>query len=909
MPPKLNRVQGVNAKIPASAVPQGDPRRRARQELVGDTDQPAATCKVVRKLRRPKLTMSSTVEDVLLEGSTSRTNMKLNDFIRRHIDPGAAVVEIYNVPMEAFFQKPDAYVKDKQLVVKILNLDEYKVLKDIYRLHRNRIYTLALWKEFRQIKIFNIGSNAKNKLDAAVNDAESAQGGIQVGRRRGEVRAVATINIHEPVNQAESRFVQEETQLEVVHGNSAVNVVDQGRQAQRGTGDGVARISAASGTAEKGEALWPQWTMSSTVEEILLEGSTNRHNMKLNDFLRSNVGGRAAVDEDHNVTMEVFVQEPDAYVQDQNLLRMIFNLTEYQVYKLHHEGVVSLEEWRDYERKDTVTPFAKGKINRVLTQVQIEEKKAIREEEERTRREEEERLRRTQEMKFTISTTIEDVLFRGEFRYKEVRLNEFLKRELDGRGVVDTNRNVLLGEFFKDPARYIRDAGVLNEIQTSDAYLRMEIAVRHEAIFEEDVRKLLDKSVNNLLGWSKAAAEVKEGVHNFTKNSLDAALEELRRQTTEAAIILEGLYESVYNAKWHHVVELPGGEKQKTGTGMVVKEGEPPHSWTYKAVGDTLEKDDGAEQSGAAPPRLMVLTSDKGWPYTLNAPHGCGNDLCVNCEVDRVWQIVRKDIAEWFSNFDLSRYPSPMRRVLIGTPGIGKSMAAGSYLLYQLLHYDVEKLQVVVHCFGETAYVFDKIAQTVTKCKDKTATESAVDGLWLRGMKGYIIYDVAKKGTPPDTNFAPASGWGMIVVSSPKVSNYDEWAKQLKAKRIIMNCPDEVDVKAMCAWMKRDVTKDEQANYWKMVKTHMDEVGPIPRYIFDETKYIGRSGAVQFALYSIKELTMKEYFSRGGELPWYSEDPFHELVKIIREIYADSEIFFNEPICVFTTRKKHLKFT
>ncbi|EKF29536.1 retrotransposon hot spot (RHS) protein, putative [Trypanosoma cruzi marinkellei] len=295
----------------------------------------------------------------------------------------------------------------------------------------------------------------------------------------------------------------------------------------------------------------------------------------------------------------------------------------------------------------------------------------------------------------------------------------------------------------------------------------MEIAVIHEAILQKDVRELLDRGVNNLLGWSKAAAAVKAGVHNFTKNSLDAALEELRRQTTEAAIKLEGLYESVYDAKWSHVVEPSDGEKQKTGTGMVVREGEPPHSWTYKKVGGILEKYDGVQQSGAAPPRLMVLTSDKGWPYTLNASQGPIKDFFVNCEVDRVWQIVSSDLTEWFDNFDLSRNPSPLLRLLIGTPGIGKSMAAGSYLLYQLLHCNVEKIRVV-HCFGDTAYVFDKTAQTVTQYEGAIASKIVVRSFWQRGMKGYIIYDVAKKGTPPDKTFFAPQRIGHDCVVTPK---------------------------------------------------------------------------------------------------------------------------------------------
>ncbi|RNC51811.1 retrotransposon hot spot (RHS) protein, partial [Trypanosoma cruzi] len=103
----------------------------------------------------------------------------------------------------------------------------------------------------------------------------------------------------------------------------------------------------------------------------------------------------------------------------------------------------------------------------------------------------------------------------------------------------------------------------------------------------------------------------KASAHEVTKRFLDAAAEEARNPTTSSAPrCLEGCYESVYNARWHHVVEVPGGE----GTGMDVREGEPPQSWTYKAVGEFLEKDDGVQKSGAPCRRLMVLASDKGWP-------------------------------------------------------------------------------------------------------------------------------------------------------------------------------------------------------------------------------------------------------------------------------------------------------
>ncbi|EKG00439.1 retrotransposon hot spot (RHS) protein, putative, partial [Trypanosoma cruzi] len=250
------------------------------------------------------------------------------------------------------------------------------------------------------------------------------------------------------------------------------------------------------------------------------------------------------------------------------------------------------------KEKDTITPLARGKPNGALTQVLTE-----------ARREAEERLRGTQEMKIIISTNIEDVVFKGRVRVNEMKLNDFLTRELDGSGVVDTNRDVLLEEFFKDPTKYIRDKGALDEMQASGRYLSMKRAVKGEVIFDEDIRRLCDKGVNNLPGWSLAAAEVKATFHNSTKHFLDAAAEEARNPTTTSTPrYLEGCYECLHNARWSHAVGVPGGE----GMGMEVREGEPKRSWTYRTVDDTLEKDDGVEQFGAASPRLMVLASDRG---------------------------------------------------------------------------------------------------------------------------------------------------------------------------------------------------------------------------------------------------------------------------------------------------------
>ncbi|RNC38103.1 putative retrotransposon hot spot (RHS) protein, partial [Trypanosoma cruzi] len=482
------------------------------------------------------------------------------------------------------------------------------------------------------------------------------------------------------------------------------------------------------------ETRRPNWTMSSSVKDILLEGSTLRTDMKLNDFLRNYVGGRAAVGEDHNVTMQVFVQEPDAYVQDQRLLRIIFNLTEYQaleaINRLHHEGVVSLEQWRDYEGKDTVTPIARGKINAALSRA-----------------------------------------------------------------------------------------------QTSTPVV-------------------------------------------FSK-------------------VLKGFYNSVYNASWSHVVKVVGGE----GMGMEVKEGKPEQSWTYKEVGYTLEKDDGVLQSGAPRPRLMVLTSDKGWPYTWKNDGQNIRDCYVDCEVERVWQIVKGNLTESFSAYEGSDY-IPKRHVLIGTPGIGKSMNAGSYLLYQLLHYDAEKLPMVAYVVADRKFLFDKTTKTVTRYSAASSIVDILDGFSDRGVEGYIIYDVAKQGhEPPDS--LPCKGWGMIVVTSPNEGNFKEWEKQSGSVRIVMNCPEKDDVKAMCVCMKRN-EPTVQAVYMKMVEGRMDKVGPLLRYVFDQRKYKERIDSCRSTVNKMALPDTNYYSVLGTDKVCDGSHVSHKLVKVVRvRGKDDSELPYN----------------
>ncbi|EKG00722.1 retrotransposon hot spot (RHS) protein, putative, partial [Trypanosoma cruzi] len=223
------------------------------------------------------------------------------------------------------------------------------------------------------------------------------------------------------------------------------------------------------------EARRPQWTMYSYIKDILLERNTNRTDMRLNEFIRSYLGEEWVVERNGNVVMEIFVLRPTMFIQNQQLLELIFNLTAYQelnerkilweaVDKLHYEGVVSLRLWRKYGGKNTVTPVARRKLNAAISHVMREERREVEERREarerarheaKERREARERARLQQKLELTVTTTIKDVLFRGRVRVMDMQLNDFLVMELDGMGFSPANRNVLLRDFFIYPTRYI----------------------------------------------------------------------------------------------------------------------------------------------------------------------------------------------------------------------------------------------------------------------------------------------------------------------------------------------------------------------------------------------------------------------------------------------------------------------
>ncbi|RNC38977.1 retrotransposon hot spot (RHS) protein [Trypanosoma cruzi] len=110
---------------------------------------------------------------------------------------------------------------------------------------------------------------------------------------------------------------------------------------------------------------------------------------------------------------------------------------------------------------------------------------------------------------------------------------------------------------------------------------------------------------------------------------------------------------------------------------------------------------------------------------------------------------------------------------------------------------------------------------------------SVVRSLSWRGVKGYVVYCAAKKGRDPSRMRLPHE-WGMAMVTTPNEGNFKEWYNQGTAVRIVMNYPEEKEVKALCVWMKRDQPFGKQAEYWREVKGCMDKVGLLLCYTFDK---------------------------------------------------------------------------
>ncbi|EKG05865.1 retrotransposon hot spot (RHS) protein, putative, partial [Trypanosoma cruzi] len=72
----------------------------------------------------------------------------------------------------------------------------------------------------------------------------------------------------------------------------------------------------------------------------MIDGDTLSTSLKLNIFLGIVLAPGRPLMKDYNATGEMFIRRLDAYVKGRQVLEGILNLTDYQVYKLLHEGVL-----------------------------------------------------------------------------------------------------------------------------------------------------------------------------------------------------------------------------------------------------------------------------------------------------------------------------------------------------------------------------------------------------------------------------------------------------------------------------------------------------------------------------------------------------------------------------------------
>ncbi|RNF27619.1 retrotransposon hot spot protein (RHS) [Trypanosoma conorhini] len=117
------------------------------------------------------------------------------------------------------------------------------------------------------------------------------------------------------------------------------------------------------------------------MEEVLLSETSQASGAKLNDFLRNELGGRGVVQANKNVFMKNFVVNPERFIDDAELLGAITALPSYKGMaclfeentilmqdeeRLYNEAVTSLKHWRDFEKKDMVSPLTRGILDAAL---------------------------------------------------------------------------------------------------------------------------------------------------------------------------------------------------------------------------------------------------------------------------------------------------------------------------------------------------------------------------------------------------------------------------------------------------------------------------------------------------------------------------------------------------------------
>ncbi|RNE97538.1 putative retrotransposon hot spot (RHS) protein [Trypanosoma rangeli] len=157
--------------------------------------------------------------------------------------------------------------------------------------------------------------------------------------------------------------------------------------------------------------------------------------------------------------------------------------------------------------------------------------------------------------RWTLVSSIKDVLNVPVSRIRNINLNDFLRSTLCDRGVVPINENVSIENFVAQPRAFIDDEDVLGLILASPSYTAIREEIEDARRLREDARMLTERGLATLRDWKEFA--YKSIVSPITRVKLQSALagagEEARRAAAARAapvVLDERAYRSVLNATW-----------------------------------------------------------------------------------------------------------------------------------------------------------------------------------------------------------------------------------------------------------------------------------------------------------------------------------------------------------------------
>ncbi|RNF21358.1 retrotransposon hot spot (RHS) protein [Trypanosoma conorhini] len=295
------REEGIHAAAEgnsAADAPQGRRWGRAGPGSGDSNQRPAA--------RRPRWTLDSSVEEVLLAGSVRVEEARLNDFLCSELG-GRGVAEANgNVSMGEFVLEPGKYITSCNLLHDVISLPTFRAhaFREAARALRGR-GVFSLWGLSERSCRGDINFWAKRKVFAALDEAVEQE----YGQRREEKR---------------------QNREEAWKGREEARKRREGKQRAKLEEERARARAIAEARAEELKQL-SHFTTAIEVEDLLLAGSVRVGEAMLNDFIRSNFGPGKGVEEDRNVPMREFVRDPGEYVADPALLEGILRLPAYRL--------------------------------------------------------------------------------------------------------------------------------------------------------------------------------------------------------------------------------------------------------------------------------------------------------------------------------------------------------------------------------------------------------------------------------------------------------------------------------------------------------------------------------------------------------------------------------------------------